>query len=250
MPGAVRLIGVDCATDPAKVGLALGRWEGGQVTLLAAGPGGTAAGLKATLVGWMTPGPEPVLVAVDAPLGWPAALGEGLLPHTAGQPLRGRAHDLFRRETDRFLQRTLRKTPLDVGADRIAHTAHAALGLFEEVSQALGHPLPLAWDPRELAPRSALEVYPAATLAVHGFPDRGYKAPDQRSVREAILAGLRANLDIPGEGSPLLAQADVLDAVVCLLAAADFLEGACLAPEHPDLARKEGWIWVRDPKHP
>ncbi len=248
MPERVRLIGLDCATDPAKVGLALGRWEAGRITVLAAGPGGTAEGMKATLLGWLQGAPEPILVAVDAPLGWPAPLGEGLVHHAAGQPLRGRAHDLFRRETDRFLQRTLRKTPLDVGADRIARTAHAALGLLADLGANLGQSLPLAWDPRDLAPRSALEVYPAATLAVHGLPDRGYKSSDQRPLRKAILAGLRTRMDLDLDVAPLLAQADVLDAVVCLRAAADFLEGACWPPEHLDLARREGWIWVRDPK--
>jgi predicted nuclease with RNAse H fold len=245
MPGGVRLIGIDCATDPAKVGLALGHWEAGRISLVAAGPGGTANRMQTTLVSWLAEALEPVLVAVDAPLGWPAALGDGLAQHVAGLPLRGRAHDLFRRETDRFLQRTLRKTPLDVGADRIARTAHAALGLLGELGQALGHPVPLAWDPGTLAPRSALEVYPAATLAVHGLPDRGYKAPDQRPAREAILAGLRTRMDLSIDAAPLLAQADVLDAVVCLRAAADFLEGVCCPPEDLELARKEGWIWVR-----
>ena len=247
MPRAVRLIGLDCATDPAKTGLALGRWEGGRVRLVEGRPGSSPDEMRATLLRWMREGPEPVLLAVDAPLGWPAPLGEALATHHAGQPLPGRANDLFRRETDRFLQRTLRKTPLDVGADRIARTAHAALALLADLGQACGTPLPMAWDPAALAPASALEVYPAATLAVHGLPDRGYKAPGQRSVREAMLAGLRARLEIPGSGTPLLAQADVLDAAVCLLAAADFLEGACFTPEDPDLAHREGWIWVRRP---
>ncbi len=245
--GPVQLIGLDCATEPAKVGLALGRWEPGRTRLLEAEPGGTHASLEATLVRWIRGSPHPTLLALDAPLGWPAPLGMGLEGHQAGEPLGGRAHDLFRRETDRHIQRTLRKTPLEVGADRIARTAHGALGLLARLGGALGGPIPLAWDPEALPPCSALEVYPAATLAVHGLPDRGYKAPDQRGMRERILEGLGHRIHLPVAVDPLLRQADVLDAGVCLLAARDFLEGACDSPGDPDLARKEGWIWVRRP---
>lgn len=67
-------------------------------------------------------------------------------------------------------------------------------------------------------------------------------------MREAILAGLQTRMGFEADPAPLLAQADVLDAVVCLLAAADFLAGACPPPEHLDRARKEGWIWVGRPR--
>ena len=42
----------------------------------------------------------------------------------------------------------------------------------------------------------------------------------------------------------------VLDAVLCALAATDFVENRVIFPatdKERDLARKEGWIWVRDP---
>ena len=40
-------------------------------------------------------------------------------------------------------------------------------------------------------------------------------------------------------------NADALDAVVCLLAAMDFLGGYALPPDDRDRAEREGWIWVR-----
>ncbi|MGI9165811.1 MAG: hypothetical protein ACR2G5_05410 [Pyrinomonadaceae bacterium] len=43
------------------------------------------------------------------------------------------------------------------------------------------------------------------------------------------------------------ASADVLDAVVCLLAARDFLLGEAMRPIDRNLAEIEGWIWTRDP---
>ncbi len=42
---------------------------------------------------------------------------------------------------------------------------------------------------------------------------------------------------------------NVLDAVVCVLAAADFVNNRAISPEEagidPELAKKEGWIWVK-----
>ena len=46
-------------------------------------------------------------------------------------------------------------------------------------------------------------------------------------------------------------NADVLDAVVCVLAGVDFVTGQATGPG-PDIlemAKKEGWIWVRRPSH-
>ncbi|HXH04595.1 MAG TPA: hypothetical protein VNN09_14930 [Candidatus Competibacteraceae bacterium] len=46
----------------------------------------------------------------------------------------------------------------------------------------------------------------------------------------------------------LLADADRLDAVLCVLVAGDFLNGHCYLPAEADTdtttLRREGWIWV------
>lgn len=44
-----------------------------------------------------------------------------------------------------------------------------------------------------------------------------------------------------------LANADVLDAILCMVAARDFLAGECAPPDetHFDQIKREGWIWVR-----
>lgn len=245
MARAVRLIGVDCATDPAKVGLARGVFDDG-LTLLEVRTGGREVELQETLRHWLASGEGPVLLAFDAPLGWPAPLGPALAGHRAGAPLPDPPNALFRRETDRFIQRRLGKTPLDVGADRIARTAHAALSLLSW----LGSPgtLPLAWDPEAFGPVAVLEVYPAATLPRHGLPARSYKRPDQGAAREVILRGLAARMQLPADQEALRTQPDALDAAICLLAAADFLRGEALPPEDRSLAEREGWIWVRDPR--
>ncbi len=208
--------------------------------------GSELADLVACVADWLQA--EPSLLALDAPLGWPAALGAALASHQAGAGLAGEAHQLFRRETDRFTQRLLGKTPLDVGADRIARTAHAALGLLARLREHTGEALPLAWSP-ELTQSAVIESYPASTLLTRGLPARQYKAasPEQRAMRGVILQGLSADVELGTQRDRLLAQADCLDALLCCLGGADFLGGACLPPEDLPLARKEGWIWQRAP---
>jgi hypothetical protein len=73
------------------------------------------------------------LIAIDAPLGWPAGAGEAFTAHRAGDSIPIEADALFRRETDRFVYRLLGQTPLEVGADKIARTALAALSFLGDL---------------------------------------------------------------------------------------------------------------------
>ena len=146
-------------------------------------------------------------------------------------------------DTDRFVQKTLGKTSLDVGADRIARTAHAALKVLGELRRNLNVSIPLAWDPQELADVSVIEVYPAATLIAHEILATGYKKPHNIEERKEITEALRAHLTLPTDDSELTANADALDAAVCVLAAKDFLESKADPPEDKALAEREGWIW-------
>jgi hypothetical protein len=50
---------------------------------------------------------------------------------------------------------------------------------------------------------------------------------------------------LPADLSLMEEDDDVLDAVLCVLAGADFLSGQAYAPGDMPLARKEGWIWVK-----
>ena len=157
------------------------------------------------------------------------------------------ADQMFRRETDRVIKQKLGKQPLDVGADRIARTAHAAVWLLGELRNATGFPIPLAWSAEVAAP-SAIEVYPAATLLAHGLRSRQYKKTEQGPQREEITNGLAARMTLDTDvQSKLVSNEHVLDAAICVLAGFDFLEGLCIAPEDRHLAVKEGWIWARSP---
>jgi hypothetical protein len=155
------------------------------------------------------------------------------------------ANDLFRRATDRFVKARLGKQSLDVGADRIARTAHAALKLLADVRQRAGLPIPMAWSPSYSERVAAIEVYPAATLIANGIPDTGYKKKDKIAERKAILGDLERILQLPDDRAAMELSADALDAAVCVLAGLDFLRGDAYKPEDPELAKHEGWIWVR-----
>jgi hypothetical protein len=45
----------------------------------------------------------PVLLAIDAPLGWPKQLAETLINHRAGMPIETPANVMFRRTTNLFI---------------------------------------------------------------------------------------------------------------------------------------------------
>ena len=246
----VLVIGVDCATDPRKVGLAWGLWDGEACEVREM----QAAGLEISPATWIV---ERIrahrrcrcLLALDAPLGWPAGFGASLAEHNAGQPIHTRPADFFRRATDEFIARSIGRRPLDVGAERIARTALSALQLVAQVSGRLGEDIPLLWGQDAPCGLGAVEVYPAALLKVLKLPSSGYKDDAQLAVREQILAGLTNQIHFAANLSVSLAlkDADVLDAVISVAAGADFLAGRSMPPEDLGLAQKEGWIWVRQP---
>lgn len=241
------IIGIDWATDPAKVGLALGTFSAEQTVLKNVQTGNTAHQPFEVIAHWLQGKEQSALLAIDAPLGWPAALGDILAQHTAGAVLEATAHHLFRRTTDRFIRDKIGKQSLDVGADRIARTAHSALDLLGRLRERLGHEISLGWDP-SITGIKAIEVYPAATLAVHGINARGYKASTgakaRRQVWEQVARHFEGKPEIPG----IEKSSDSLDAVVCLLAAKDFLAGRAMPPPADAPVKREGWMWVRDPE--
>ncbi|WP_412069335.1 DUF429 domain-containing protein [Rubrivirga sp. IMCC43871] len=234
----MRLIGLDCATQPTKTGLAVVTLSESGLTVHDARVGRTRGDIVDTLAGWLGESADAVL-ALDAPLGWPVEMGR-LAEHRAGDAIEVAPNDLFRRETDRFVQRTIRKTPLDVGADRIARTAHVALATLAAIRQHV--PVQIGWTPGAVAGRHAIEVYPAATLIGRGLSPRGYKAPDASARRAELLDALELEI-APAIRERAQATDHVFDAILCCLAAADYARGAVHPPENEALAHREGWIW-------
>ena len=244
----MHLVGVDCATNPNNVGIARAKMgDTIEVQELHAG----IAGPWSKVVDWLSEiGDRDVLLALDAPLGWPTPLSQALEGHSAGDLIEDLPNTLFRRTTDRSIHDVIGKQSLDVGADRIARTAHAALQGLALLRKETCDPIPLAWSNDELNGAHAIEVYPAATLKAHGLRSDGYKDKkkmEHQCAREEILEGLPSIEIPPCCRSLALANADGLDALVCVLAAADFVRGRAMPPHSFSVARREGWIWCRDP---
>jgi hypothetical protein len=190
--------------------------------------------------------PAGVLLAIDAPLGWPRRMGATIAAHRAGEPVAPTKNELFRRVTDDVVRTTLRKQPLEVGADLIARAAMEALAVLDALRRDFAKPLRLAWSP-DAARDAVIEVYPGATLTAHGVARSKYKDPATDGARDPMIAAFEPRLaglrDRIGEPS------DVFDACLCVVCALDFLEGRCIVPDptQREAADVEGWIWFARP---
>lgn len=276
------LIDIDCAAQTKHVGLARGVYCDNRLTVT------DACAMKYTRIdeavcGWINDwGTASVLLALDSPLGWPSPMGPVLSDHKAGEPIRPtdacvlpnevgvEARRFFSLETDQFIADHLEgitghsKTPFDIGADKIARTAHATLCLLARLRRQLDLAIPLAWEPGTVEQVQSIEVYPAATLLVHERDAEnllvpGYKKRENRELREMMIQKIDRYFGSVGRGWDLFTDRavrdaaektdDALDAVVCCLAAADFLTGNVVppGPKQKALVEKEGWIWVASP---
>jgi hypothetical protein len=244
-----RIIGIDCAVDEKNIGVAIGDYEDGACKLIDI-PDRNSHGKISDLVchsiknaGKNT---DRFLLALDAPLGWPVDLGHELHNHMAGGTISSSADSLFRRKTDLFVKLKINKQPLDVGADRIARTAKAALDLINDIRKMTGLTIPLVWNSSFKEFAGIIEVYPAGTLVSHGFHNSNYKKKDQIKNREEIFKELATRMSFNTiDMSEALHDANVLDAIVCVLSGYDFLNNEAYAPDDKSSAEKEGWIWVK-----
>ncbi len=239
------IIGIDCATQPKKTGLAHAVRDHARYRVIELMVCDGERHPSEIIVDWLGQTGS-ALLALDAPLGWPTSLGRELGRHTAGGPIDVPSHHLFRRLTDRVVAERAGKTPLDVGADRIARTAHSALLLLDQVRRGSAEPIPLAWETPLRSRVEAIEVYPAATLLARGASLRGYKKPEGVRERERLLDAMSSACDCDAVRAEAVRSDDCLDAVACVAAGVDFLQGVVVGPTDPDMARREGWIWFRE----
>lgn len=123
-PNPIQIIGIDYATDPRKVGLATGVWRPASRAITQATESRTWPAIREQILAWTS---GPTVLAIDAPLGWTAARGDALAGHRAGGATEPAPNAMFRRETDRWVPRALGRTPMDVGAGRIALASHRTI---------------------------------------------------------------------------------------------------------------------------
>ncbi len=244
---AVNVIGVDCAAQPKNVGLALGTWHREEKSILKTERGETWPDIVEIIASWAS---GPTLLSFDAPLGWPTPLGIALQGHTAGEAIPEKADRLFRRQTDDVVYKVIKQRSLDIGADKIARASWSALRLLGDLREAMNQAISMCWEPTSLVGVQVIEVYPAATLKACGLPNSRYRhsSADARAVRTAIGAGIARDVNLEATALRHGQDSDhILDAIVCVAAGFDFLDGRCRAPSDRSVTERESWIWVRDP---
>ena len=242
----VRIIGIDCSTNAASVAVSVGHVDDEKVVVDDPVVCRSASREPLDVVLNQIDLRMRTLLAIDAPLGWPSDLGKALCRHAAGELIDVDSNLLFRRVTDRVVKEKIKKQSLDVGADRIARTAHWALNILGDLRTRLSTSIPLAWK-SDWSGVAAIEVYPAATLKSMGIKVGPYKKKEDLAARQELIRQLSEAVSLPQNTNTLRANADAIDAVVCVLAGVDFLRGVCVEPSDGDIAKKEGWIWVRKP---
>lgn len=237
------LVGVDCALDEQRLGLARAKLQADGTLRIERVTLGTAGESAAASVSTWIGAEGPFVLALDAPLGWPQPLAASLQQHRAGEKLEAARDVLFRRQTDRELRKALGRWPPDVGS--IARTGLAALELLAEIRSLSERRVDLAW--KQGADSGAIEVYPAATLLARGLSGAGYKAKTSsgRKARSELLQRLSAELTLEVTEALLIEDPNQFDALLCVLAAADFARGLCVEPSDRPLAKREGFIWFR-----
>lgn len=240
------IIGIDHATQPGNVGVAVAHFDGEHTTIkhLQSGAGTDYE----TEIGSHVSGNERALIAIDAPLGWPSSLSRSLSHHRPGAKIDAVSEEFFRRKTDRIVEAEVGIRPLEVAASWIARTAYSALESLAAIRARCTCDLPTILSSKASFSKGVIEVYPAATLRAHQLPHQKYKDNGNREVREKILDGLLSRIELSREvdRETLLTSHHILDAAVCALAAHDFLSGFVRKPNDSEveLARIEGWIWV------
>jgi predicted RNase H-like nuclease len=237
------IIGVDCATDPRNVGVALASFANGRTMLHDARTCSKKKPPAVIIAEWIDAPRGRVLLALDAPLGWPVAMGKTLQGHRAGVPIEIPRDHLFMRGTDLYVRGVTGITPFSVGADRIARTAHAALCLLRDLRTNTGGEIPLVWHPG-FSGVGAIEVYPAATIR-RMFGPRCKCFTVGKPPRPGIpdLAKLEPWMDFDLPAKPFWKQHEV-DAALCVLTAHHFLTGAAIPPVDLETAKRESWIWL------
>ena len=243
------IIGIDCAAQDRNVGLALGHFDANECHVSNVTLGSIENSVLETITGWITDN-QPTLIAFDAPLGWPTDLGKSLHLHKAGAHISAEPEMLFNRLTDKIVRNQIGKKPLDVGADRIARTAHSALKLLNQLRAQTDESIPLLTTaPTMNSKVCAIEVYPAATLIAKGFMFPGYKKKDGIQARKSILQSLENQINFSDNKDLMEQNDDALDAAICVLAGVDFLRKNVIIPSQSEIqfSEKEGWIWVQQP---
>jgi Protein of unknown function (DUF429) len=253
-------LGIDLSSQPKNTAVCMIDWSATRADVVALWRGTDPDGstlcdelLIAVMRG--THGlPRPSKVAIDAPLGWPAAFVQAV-SNLAEWPVKideSRAR-LERRATDHWVHRATGKQPLSVTTDRIAYPAMRASGLLAHFARVTGEPVD-----RSGMSGSICETYPDPAIRRFGlWPATAGARDSYKGAALHIRAQILERLDDAAAWLALsetdrhrcIASDDCLDCLICALAARAAMRGRTAAPPD-DLAAEavaEGWIHVPEP---
>lgn len=187
-------------------------------------------------------------VAIDVPLGWPAAFSREVSAHAKGEAWTADRDKCLWRVTDRRVAQVKgadgkgARPPLSVSANLIGATAMDA-------AKELGR---YSID-RSGRSGKFCEVYPAVAIRRWGFQDVGYKGADSSEQRNKlvnlVLAVIPWASAAPGLQALVCGDDNHLDSFLCALIARLVAIGSAEGPSDDELemARIEGWIWLPQP---
>jgi predicted nuclease with RNAse H fold len=232
----VRTLGVDLASDPAKTGVCIIRWDDDSALVeeLAVGADDDS------LIRWHE---RAEVTGVDAPFGWPVPFvqmvdGDSRILDQGWTP--ERRDELRFRITDHRVCMLTGSWPLSVSSDLIAVPAMRCIALLHRLGVK-----DKSGDGR------VYETYPAAALRVWGLRATGYKGAAKRSIREELVAELMRRAQwLAVAKTPhlqlMIDRDDAFDALVAALIARAATLGLTHGPGDDDRpqAAIEGWIHV------
>ena len=231
-------LGVDLASQPKPTASCLIRWSSTSALVEKLSMGATDSDLH-ELFG------RADKIGIDAPFGWPTCFSRAIANYSDSTvwPAVDVSQLRFRR-TDEVVKEKLGRWPLSVSSDLIAVPAFRAVRLLAQAA-ATGEAIDRGGSGR------FIEAYPAAALAVWGFPSRGYKGSKGARVRSQLVSEFakepKAWLTLSNEDwSQCRMSDDLLDALVAALIARKAAIGCCepIPPADRGLATQEGWIAV------
>ena len=170
-------LGVDLASQPKRTGICLIRWDRSSARVETLSMGATDSDLH-ELFG------RADKIGIDAPFGWPVRFSRAIASYSASTVWPAVTVPRLRfRRTDEVAKQRMDRWPLSVSSDLIAVPAMRAVRLLAEAAAA-GEAIDRSGGGR------FVEVYPAATLHVWGFPSRGYKRARGTAVRFQLVRDL------------------------------------------------------------
>ena len=230
---ALRVVGVDLASQPKKSSLCVIDWTDRPRVVELVRPVGddviVAQAATADAIG------------IDCPFGWPSSFVETVRRHHEGEPVTdvvSTPRDLRLRTTDQWIRtHHVPRDPLSVSTDRLGIVALRGIRILER----------LAGPGADRSGAAGVyETYPGGSLATWGLPSTGYKDEAGTGTRRIIVAALADHIDLAGTAERLVAADDDLDAVITAVVAGLAHLGltSSAPPEHREVARVEGWIHV------